>query len=78
MNNANLTQYRQQCEVALEDGKLVYCRDGIEAGVIRGRRACSMEDCSGTCLRVVWPDGSWTWPCSRAMTLRADGALQIC
>jgi len=37
---------------------------GLRTG---GSRLCRMEACTGLCLRVLWPDGKFTWPCTKAM-----------
>lgn len=31
-------------------------------------RRCVMHGCPGTRIRVRWPDGRSTWPCSEGMT----------
>lgn len=62
----------------LRDNVWIYDRDGKQAGVpTGGQRHCKMEGCTGMRIRVRWPDGKITWPCSKGLTLRQDGHWQI-
>jgi hypothetical protein len=42
-----------------------------------GIRACRLESCRGLRIRVLWPDGEVTWPCTKGMRRRVDGTLEI-
>ncbi|MBF3053552.1 hypothetical protein HKW90_03945 [Pseudomonas aeruginosa] len=57
---------------------LVYDQAGGEAGMATGAvHRCRMEGCRGERVSVRWPDGHFTYPCSRGLVLRTDGARQI-
>lgn len=48
--------------------KFVESRDGLLVGrVTSASRRCRLEGCGGVRLRVVWPDGKVTYPCSRGL-----------
>ena len=52
----------------LSEGQLIRSRDGKLIGVFTGHsRPCALEGCRGVRLRVKWPDGKYTWPCSQGM-----------
>lgn len=56
----------------------VYDRQGRRFGLLTGAsHHCQMEGCCGQRLTVRWPDGKRTHPCTKGMTQRADGHLQI-
>ena len=53
-------------------GKKMYGRKGSPAekiyGIVgKGRRRCPLAGCNGLRVRVVWPDGKVTWPCSKGL-----------
>jgi len=56
-----------------------YMRDGEgEPGEVTGSvRRCQMAGCNGVRIMVRWPNGKVTWPCSRGLQTRRDGAWQI-
>ena len=47
---------------------------GIHTG---GKYMCRLEGCSGYRIATRWPDGRMTYPCSKGMTLVAEGVAQI-
>lgn len=55
----------------------VYCRKGKKCGIVIGKRACTLEGCTGVRLCVKWKDGQKTYPCTKGMKVRKDGHLQI-
>jgi hypothetical protein len=56
----------------------VYDREGKDIGLPTGAEyPCSMEGCRGRRIVIKWPDGKITRPCSKGMTVREDGNLQI-
>lgn len=56
---------------------VVYSRGGAEKGVTTGTtRPCRLEGCTGICVTVRWARGT-TYPCTKGMHQRADGAWQI-
>jgi hypothetical protein len=59
-------------------GAAIYGRGGRNRGVIIGAtdRMC-FEGCRGVRLSVRWKDGRTTYPCSKGLILRNDGAWQI-
>lgn len=58
--------------------QLVYDKAGAEAGLVTGSvHRCRMEGCRGNRVSVRWPDGRTTYPCSRGLVYRADGARQV-
>jgi hypothetical protein len=60
--------------VSYPSGTPVISADGALRGQLSGGHyACRLKDCRGRRLRVVWPDGKVTFPCSRGMTFQ-DGA----
>lgn len=55
-------------------GTRVYSRDGKEVGVVSGDfKDCGMENCPGTRIKVNWPNGNYTWPCSCGLERYQDG-----
>lgn len=66
------------CLEETEPAPVVWNRDGTQRGVRTGAtRVCSMEGCTGERIVVRWPDGKITYPCSKGMFERRDGAMQI-
>ena len=63
-----------------EDGltrHYVYSSDGQLQGVLTGGvRPCACGKGAGR-LRVRWPDGSITWPCSYVLRDREGGEYQV-
>ena len=58
----------------LPEGAKVYDRPGTTAGTHTGStRRCSMHGCTGIRVRVKWPDGHSTWPCSKGILPYKDG-----
>lgn len=56
---------------------LIYSRGGAETGRATGAtRRCQMEGCTGRCVVVRWARGI-TYPCTKGMQQRADGAWEI-
>jgi hypothetical protein len=59
-------------------GTAVYSRDGQVRGQATGsEHACQLESCNGVRVSVRWEIGRHTFPCSKAMIARLDGALQV-
>jgi hypothetical protein len=59
-------------------GTVVYSRDGELRGMASGsEHRCQLEGCGGVRVSVRWEDGRRTFPCSKGLTTRDDGALQI-
>jgi hypothetical protein len=59
-------------------GTVVYSRDGEVQGEATGsEHACQLGSCSGVRVSVRWETGGHTFPCSKGMTARPGGALQI-
>jgi hypothetical protein len=59
-------------------GAVVYSRDGeVRGEAIGSEHACQLESCRGVRVSVRWETGRRTFPCSKGMTVRPDGALQI-
>jgi hypothetical protein len=42
-----------------------------------GTRPCTLEGCPGSRIRVVWPDGTVTWPCGKGIVQDESGKLRI-
>ncbi len=58
--------------------KFIWDREKIEQGrVSGGTRICRLEGCTGLRIRVVWPDGHWTWPCSKGLRELSETEWQI-
>ncbi len=58
------------------NGRKIFTRNGGVRGLLTGTtRRCQLEGCSGIRVRAVWPDGSWTWPCTKG--LHWDVAKQV-
>ncbi len=56
------------------DAKFVYASDGRRRGRLTGgERLCNLEGCKGVRLRVRWPNGKTTWPCTVGMFVTDDG-----
>lgn len=56
---------------------LVFSRDGRLRGHTTGHtKPCTLEGCRGERVRVKWPDGKITWPCSKGME-RLPSGFQI-
>ena len=52
----------------IEPGTPVVSRDSELTGhTNRTYFRCCMEGCTGLRIAVKWPDGHWTYPCSRGM-----------
>ena len=50
------------------EGTRIFTREGDEEGVLTGStRRCQLEGCTGLRVRAVWPDGHWTWPCTKGL-----------
>lgn len=46
----------------------IYAHDKTHHGVTTGStRKCTMHGCTGLRVFVKWPDGHWTWPCSKGL-----------
>jgi hypothetical protein len=59
-------------------GTVIYSRDGEVRGEATGsEHACQLESCRGVRVSVCWETGQRTFPCSKGLTVRPDGALQI-
>lgn len=58
-------------------GRLCYSVGATDHGRITSTKTCQLYGCQGLMLRVQWPDGRWTWPCTKACGVRLDGHLQI-
>ena len=60
-------------------GSPVYSRSGKLRGVLTGGRyCCRLDGCSGLRVAVRWPDRhAVTFPCTKGLRERHDGALQI-
>ena len=58
--------------------KFVLSKDGKLKGEIRGRRRCRLSGCTGRAFIVRWPDGKYTYPCSKGVTDTGQpGTVQI-
>ena len=58
--------------------EFVYSKGGKEKGRLTGgERLCGLEGCKGVRLRVRWPGGKTTWPCTVGMFETEDGQWQI-
>lgn len=56
----------------------IWNREKTERGRITGgTRLCAMEGCGGLRIRVLWSDGRWTWPCSKAVRVLCESEWQI-
>jgi hypothetical protein len=59
-------------------GAVIHSRNGEVRGEATGsEHACQLESCRGVRVSVRWETGHRTFPCSKGMTVRPDGALQI-
>ena len=59
-------------------GKVIYSRTGNYVGELTGsQQVCKLEGCTGVRLGVRWVDKKISYPCTKGITERADGALQI-
>lgn len=53
---------------------VVISRDGKDRGIpTGGEYPCRMEGCRGQRIGVRWPDGSHTFPCTKAMEFSKSG-----
>lgn len=54
-------------------------RDGTETGTIVKMRCykCRMEGCTGWRIQVKWPEGNYTYPCSKSTRIVDKDTLQI-
>ena len=62
------------------DIKTVVSRDGKVTGkVVGGPTPCPLEGCTGVRMRVAWPDGKRTVPCTKGMEPTGqEGEWRIC
>lgn len=59
-------------------GTRILSRDGSVEGALTGARSCCrLEGCCGLRVSVKWNDGSRTRPCTKALRVLRDGAVQI-
>jgi len=59
-------------------GTRILSRDGALEGALTGARSCCrLESCGGLRVSVKWNDGSRTRPCTKALRVIRDGAVQI-
>lgn len=65
---------RRLSEIPIE--KQFISRNGEIGRFTGGTRRCQLGSCNGICFRVKWPDGKTTWPCSKGMRIRSDGASE--
>jgi hypothetical protein len=57
--------------------RVLYNRKGNQRGTITNTSRCPLEGCTGARLHVRWQDGKRTYPCSKGVRERPDGAFQI-
>lgn len=58
-----------QPRLVSEFPRFLRSRDGALKGeVTSSSRRCQLEGCNGRRLRVKWPDGSITYPCTKGLT----------
>lgn len=58
--------------------RVIRSRDGSIEGTVTGStRRCGLEGCRGEQYLAVWPDGKYTWPCSKGIREDADGTWRI-
>ena len=84
--HSNLAQRKLSLELYGQRGEpnylaatvVCYSRDGHWRGRFAGtKRRCRLEGCTGTRMRVIWADGTSTWPCSKGLKIRSDLHMQI-
>jgi hypothetical protein len=62
----------------LKQGTKVYNASGTKSGEATGvNKRCSMDGCTGVRVGVRWNDKKLSWPCSKGLVERPDGASQI-
>lgn len=58
--------------------RVVRSQDAEMVGTATGRtRRCQLTGCTGVQYRVVWEDGSTSWPCSKGLVTDPDGTWRI-
>ena len=58
--------------------RAVVSRDGALEGTATGTtRRCTLAGCTGIRYFVKWPDGKWSWPCSKGLETGPDGKWRI-
>ena len=46
----------------------ILSRDGKTRGALTGAaHRCRLEGCTGTRVTAKWPDGRWTYPCTKGL-----------
>lgn len=56
----------------------IWNRENTERGLRHGRNSTlRMEGCGGLRIRVLWSDGRWTWPRSKAVRVLCESEWQI-
>ena len=65
----NMSESNQQ-----EKGQPLRSSTGKTIGAFTGHtKACTLGGCRGVRLRVKWPDGKYTWPCSKGLGTPTSG-----
>lgn len=62
-----------------DDFKYMVSDDGNVTGAIKNYhcRPCKKPGCMGWRISVLWPDGRYSYPCSRECTVIAHDTLKI-
>jgi hypothetical protein len=56
----------------------VLSRDGALTGEATGStKSCTLSGCTGVRYFVRWPDGRYSWPCSKGIETTDDGTWRI-
>lgn len=58
--------------------RAVLSRDGALRGTATGStKRCQLAGCTGRRYFVRWPDGRYSWPCSKGIVPEPDGTWRI-
>jgi hypothetical protein len=61
-----------------DEYQIIYNSRGTEYAVrTGGTRLCPLAGCTGLRIYVRWPDNRVTYPCTKGLVRRPDGAYQI-
>lgn len=56
------------------EGVKVWDSKGESQGVMTGhQKCCGLDGCTGIKVKVRWPDGKHTWPCTKGLSTYRDG-----
>jgi hypothetical protein len=57
--------------------KFIVTADGTKGVLTGASHPCSMAGCTGMRITVRWPDGHWTFPCTKGMTPVTEDTWRI-